>query len=126
LIRTYNSRAPIYHARVVAVDLPPDVPLGAFCGLGQPRTFWRTLETLGIKAAPRLVFPDHHRYAPGDLEEIVRQAMDAGAQALVTTEKDMMNLPAGAALPLKVYCLRIGIEIENEAELLQHVLAKPS
>ena len=123
LIRRYNPRAPIFHARVVAVDLPPDCPLGAFCGLGQPRTFWRTLETLGIKTAPRLVFPDHHRYTAGDLEEIGRQAMAAGAQALVTTEKDMMNLPAGAELPLKIYCLRIGIEIENEAELLQHILS---
>jgi len=124
LIRRYNPRAPIFHARVVAVDLPPEVPVGAFCGLGQPRTFWRTLETLGIKAAPRLVFPDHHRYTVADLEEIVRQAMDAGARALVTTEKDMMNVPAGAELPLEIYCLRIGIEIENEAELLRHILAK--
>ncbi|MBZ5674025.1 MAG: tetraacyldisaccharide 4'-kinase [Acidobacteriia bacterium] len=124
LIRSHNPRAPIFHARVVAVDLPPDGPVGAFCGLGQPRTFWRTLETIGIRAAPRLVFPDHHRYTAADLEEIVRQAMDAGARALVTTEKDMMNVPAGAELPLKIYCLRIGIEIENEAELLQHIFAK--
>jgi tetraacyldisaccharide 4'-kinase len=128
LIRRYNSRAPVFRARIVArmEGGEPESPVGAFCGLGQPRTFWRTLETLGIRAAPRLVFPDHHRYTARDLEEIGRHAAEAGAQALVTTEKDMMNLPAGAALPLKVYCLRIGIEIENEAELLQHVLAKPS
>jgi 3-deoxy-D-manno-octulosonic-acid transferase len=123
LIRRYNSHAPIFRARVVPQGELPIGPFAAFCGLGQPRTFWRTLESLGIKAAPRLVFPDHHRYTSADLEEISRQAMAAGAQALVTTEKDMMNLPAGAALPLKIYCLRIGIEIENEAELLQHLLA---
>ena len=122
LIRRYNSHAPIFRARVVPQGELPAGPVAAFCGLGQPRTFWRTLEILGIKAAPRLVFRDHHRYTAADLEEISRQAMDAGAQALVTTEKDMMNLPAGAALPLKIYCLRIGIEIENEAELLQHLL----
>ena len=122
LIRRYNPRAPIFRARVVAQGEIPAGPVGAFCGLGQPRTFWRTLETLGILAAPRLVFRDHHRYTAGDLEEIARQAADAGAQALVTTEKDMMNLPAGAAPPLKIFCLRIGIEIENEAELLRHLL----
>ncbi len=124
LIRRYNSHAPVFRARVVVQGEVPTGPVAAFCGLGQPRTFWRTLETLGIRAAPRLVFLDHHRYTAGDLEEIGRQAMAAGAQALVTTEKDMMNLPAGAALPLKTYCLRIGIEIENEAELLQHLLVK--
>jgi len=126
LIRRYNPQAPIFRARIIVRLEGGELasPLGAFCGLGQPRTFWRTLETLGIRAAPRLVFPDHHRYTAGDLEEIGRQAMAAGAQALVTTEKDMMNLPAGAELPLKIYCLRIGIEIENEAELLQYILAK--
>jgi tetraacyldisaccharide 4'-kinase len=121
LIRRYNPRAPIFRARIIArmEGGEPVSPVGAFCGLGQPRTFWRTLETLGIHAAPRLVFPDHHRYTARDLEEIGRHAAEAGARALVTTEKDMMNLPAGAAPPLKVYCLRIGIEIENEAELLR-------
>ena len=125
LIRRYNPHAPIFRARIVARIGGGELasPLGAFCGLGQPRTFWRTLETLGVHAAPRLVFRDHHRYTVADLEEIGRQAIAAGAQALVTTEKDMMNLPAGAALPLRIYCLRIGIEIENEAELLQHILS---
>jgi 3-deoxy-D-manno-octulosonic-acid transferase len=122
LIRRYNSRAPIFRARVVAQGEIPAGLVGAFCGLGQPRTFWRTLETLDVHAAPRLVFPDHHRYTAGDLEEIGRQARAAGAQALVTTEKDLMNLPAGVAPPLKIYCLRIGIEIENEAELLRYLL----
>jgi len=124
LIRRYNSHAPIFRAKVVAHVTEGEIegPAGAFCGLGQPGTFWRTLEILGIQSAPRLVFPDHHRYTPDDLEEIGRQAVDAGAQVLVTTEKDMMNLPASVALPLRIYCLRIGIEIENEAELLQHIL----
>jgi len=123
LIRRYNPHAPIFRSRIIPAGEFPEGPVAAFCGLGQPRTFWRTLETLGIKAAPRMVFPDHHRYTLGDVQEIGRQAMDAGAQALVTTEKDMMNLPAGVVLPLKLYCLRIGIEIENEAELLRHILS---
>ena len=98
LIRRYNATAPIFRAGVVPQGELPTGPVAAFCGIGQPRTFWRTLETLGIHAAPRLVFPDHHRYTAGDLEEIVRQAAAAGAQALVTTEKDMMNLPPGYLL----------------------------
>jgi tetraacyldisaccharide 4'-kinase len=125
LIRRYNRQAPIFRARVVA-HMPeggPAGPVGAFCGLGQPRAFWRTLESLGIHAAPRLVFPDHHRYTARDLEEIFRQAAHAGAQALFTTEKDMMNVPASHVLaPLKLYCLRIGLEIDNETELLRYLL----
>ena len=122
LIRRYNSSAPIFRARINVLSGLPAGPVGAFCGLGQPRTFWRTLETLGIKAAPSLVFPDHHRYSAGDLEEICSQAAGAGAEALVTTEKDMMNLPPGIVTPLQIYCLRIGIKIDNEDELLRHLL----
>jgi tetraacyldisaccharide 4'-kinase len=122
LIRRYNPRAPIFRARVVPRSELPVGPLAAFCGLGQPRTFWRTLDTIGLHADPRFVFPDHHRYSAGDLAEIGRQAIAAGAGALVTTEKDMMNLPAGVEAPLRIYCLRIEIEIEDEAELLRHLL----
>ena len=49
-------------------------------------------------------------------------AASAGAQALVTTEKDMMNLCRNAAeiaAPLKIYWLRIDVEIEREDELLR-------
>ena len=56
LIRRYNPQVPMFRARVLAQGDLPNGPVAAFCGLGQPRTFWRTLETLGIRAAPRMVF----------------------------------------------------------------------
>jgi 3-deoxy-D-manno-octulosonic-acid transferase len=120
LIRQHNAKAPIFRSRVVVTGEIPQVPVAAFCGLGQPRTFWRTLDELGIPVVCRLQFPDHHRYTQEDLHDIERQA--AGAEALVTTEKDLMNLPVGVPLPLTIRCLRIEIEIENEAEFLRHVL----
>jgi tetraacyldisaccharide 4'-kinase len=120
LIRQHNAKAPIFRSRVVVTGELPQGPVAAFCGLGQPRTFWRTLDELGISVVCRLQFPDHHRYTEADLRDIERQA--AGTEALVTTEKDLMNLPVGVPLPLTIHCLRIEIEIENEAELLRHVL----
>lgn len=122
LIRRYNQRAPIFRAWVRPVSELPNCPVGAFCGLGHPKAFWRTLDTLNVNAVTRISFSDHHRYTAGDLAEIGRQAAAAGAQVLVTTEKDMMNLPAGAEPPLKIYCLRIEVEIENEAEFLRMFL----
>ncbi|HEY2846157.1 MAG TPA: tetraacyldisaccharide 4'-kinase [Bryobacteraceae bacterium] len=118
LIRRYNPQAPIFRAHVVPEGDLPAGRLAAFCALGQPGAFWRTLDSLRADVVVRMAFPDHHRYSAEDLQEIGRQAASAGADALVTTEKDWMNLPAEAALPLKIYCLRIGIEIENEQELL--------
>ena len=122
------TNAPVFRSRVVArrwvsLDAGEAAEFGravAFCGLGTPRAFWRTLEELGIRTVSRRAFPDHHRYTPQELAGLA-----SGADALLTTEKDAVNLPAGAAdliAPAKLYWLEISIEIEREEELLQRIL----
>ena len=99
--------------------------VGAFCALGDPTSFWRTLDSIGVQVAFRSAFSDHHPYRPSDLRRLAAQASAAGAEALVTTEKDIMNLPGGAEAllaPHKLLWLEIGIEIENEQELLSRIL----
>jgi tetraacyldisaccharide 4'-kinase len=96
--------------------------IAAFCGLGAPHGFWRTLRDLGLDVVYTWRFSDHHRYRPGELKRLSKQAAHAGADALVTTQKDVMNLCDGAVAlvaPLRLYWLRIGVEIDNEEELLR-------
>jgi 3-deoxy-D-manno-octulosonic-acid transferase/tetraacyldisaccharide-1-P 4'-kinase len=69
----------------------PEGRLGAFCGTGNPASFWRTLDNLGIATVRRWTFPDHHRYSPAELQSM----LDAGCDALLTTEKDFQNTPPG-------------------------------
>lgn len=137
LIRRYNSRAPIFRSRVIGQGFalaggfavnPPCGRIGAFCGLGQPRSFWRTLESvgesMGVEVAFRQAFGDHHRYTPSDLRRLAARASAAGVQTLATTEKDVMNLPPNAKellQPHNLVWLKIGIEIENGEELLRHL-----
>lgn len=99
---------------------------GAFCGLGNPAAFRRTLESLGVEIADWIEFDDHHRYRPHELRHIADQMTASGAHALVTTEKDEINLCETAAelvSPLSLYWLQIGIRIEREQEFLQAVEA---
>jgi tetraacyldisaccharide 4'-kinase len=103
----------------------PTGPVAAFCGLGQPRSFWRTLESLNVKVAFRWAFGDHHAYRPSELKRLAAQASAAGARVLVTTEKDMMNLPSGAKAllqPLELFWLEIGVEIDDEERLLRRIV----
>jgi tetraacyldisaccharide-1-P 4'-kinase len=65
-------------------------------------------------------FPDHFRYTESDLKQLAADAKAAGAIALVTTEKDAMNI-GDLVVPLKTYWLQIGIEIEREVEFLQRL-----
>jgi 3-deoxy-D-manno-octulosonic-acid transferase len=128
LVARYNAQSPVFRSRVIAVEwlgLHGEAPAGlgraaAFCGLGDPRSFWRTLDQLGIEPVWRREFMDHHIYTAHELREMAT----AGVDALLTTEKDAMNLPSDAAAvlaPCKLFWLKIGIEIENEAAFLSRI-----
>jgi 3-deoxy-D-manno-octulosonic-acid transferase len=137
-LRKYNPKVPIFRSRVVPrewvdvystlaipVSPPPFQKVAAFCGLGNPRSFWSTLEELKLDVAFHWAFGDHHSYRPEELKRLAEQAKATGAEALVTTEKDALNLCDGATsivAPFKLYWLKIDIEIEREEELLRLIL----
>ena len=90
----------------------------AFCGLGNPGGFYHQLRRLGYEVAERMSFPDHHRYSRGDLARVSSTAAAAGAEALVTTSKDLMNLQAAPALDQPLYALEIELEVDSSDELI--------
>lgn len=128
-VRRYNARAPVFASRVVArgwrdragapAPLPPRVV--AFCGLGNPDSFWRTLAELGVAPVWRRAFGDHHRYSRRELERMAGDARAAGAEALVTTQKDAANV---AEAPCAVLWLEIGFELD-QAEALMRLVEAP-
>lgn len=119
---------PVFRSRVVPGEwMPsarPDGKAAAFCGLGNPASFWATLRLMGIETCYRWAFGDHHQYRPAELARLKHHALEAGATVLLTTEKDWMNLPPEAEKilqPLTIRWLRIGIEIEAEEALLAQI-----
>ena len=97
-----------------------DGSVAAFCGIARPEQFFAGLEAAGLHLAAPIAFPDHQRYAAGDLDRLVSSARSSGATALITTEKDLVRLGKLSAafpesLPLLTACLRIEIEHEREA-----------
>ena len=61
----------------------------AFAGLADNRQFF---ESLDLELVGTRSFPDHHRYSAPDIEQIKLQARNAGAEAIVTTEKDAVKI----------------------------------
>jgi tetraacyldisaccharide 4'-kinase len=97
-----------------------DGPLFAFCGIGNPEAFVSDLKKWGVAPAGHTFFRDHHRYSLEDARAIEKSAQRAGAQALVTTEKDSFNLSA-AKFSMPVYIAVIDLHIENEMQFLATV-----
>ena len=128
-LRRHGAAAPITVARYEAVEArrpadargaPPGTLRGrrlwAFAGLGSPAGFFATAAELGVDVAGTTSYPDHHWYAPDALGALVRRARAAGAEGLLTTEKDWMrlrHLPA-PTLPLWVLIVRLTFSA-NEA-----------
>ncbi|MCS6952266.1 MAG: tetraacyldisaccharide 4'-kinase [Bryobacteraceae bacterium] len=134
-VRRYNPSAPVFYSRVVPLYWedtktghrwpPRELPfsrVGAFCGLGNPASFWRTLKRLGREPVFRAQFRDHHRYNEADWRRLRAQALEERVEALLTTEKDACNF--SFAIPrdrheVRVCWLKIGIEVEQEDQLLE-------
>ena len=129
-LRRYNPEAPVFRSRLslyrwrdlrtgAALEELPENKVAAFCGLGNPQTFWNTLQLLGVDIVFRWTFDDHHTYKPVELRRLAEQARQNGAKMLVTTEKDLINLPNQAedalgALPLA--WLKIEMMVEDEEQ----------
>jgi len=101
--------------------------VAAFCGIGNPAAFFADLRGWGFLVVKESIFPDHHVYSHADLLVISMHSRRAGAEAILTTQKDVMNLPPdwNAALPLFACCIHPEIEekIEFERALLAEVVA---
>ena len=68
----------------------------AFAGIARPEKFFTTLNELGADIVATRNFSDHHPYSDADIAGLQKQAAALGAK-LITTTKDHVKLPAGAA-----------------------------
>ena len=77
--------------------------VAAFCGLGNPAAFRRTLENLGTRVIDFRTFPDHHPYKRADVEGLREWARGFAPETrIATTQKDWVKirLPDLAGRPL--------------------------
>ena len=86
-------------ARKVELASPAPAKIAAFCGVARPERFFADLEALGVKTEHRRVFRDHHRYTEIDAENLLALKQRSGAEAFITTAKDIVNLESRRVLP---------------------------
>jgi tetraacyldisaccharide 4'-kinase len=98
----------------------PDVTLGsatvsdtkifAFCGIAKPARFLDELQRLGANIVGSRNFADHVWYSHKDMELIAQQAELAGAELIITTEKDAVKLTPAAVKHLPLAVLQQSLE----------------
>jgi tetraacyldisaccharide 4'-kinase len=99
-------------------------PLAAFCGIGNPEAFRRTLLNLGATIADFRTYPDHHDYTRDDVEELRTWARRQATECVVvTTQKDLVKLRLDRVGERELWALRILLHIDAGRELLEEKLS---
>ena len=93
-------------------------PYFAFCGIGNPEAFWNDLGRWHVPLAGCKKYRDHHRYTNSDVRGLEEAAVQAGAKAFITTEKDEQNLKHLRIFQRPVYATVIDFVLSSESEFL--------
>ena len=91
--------------------------VAAFCGIGNPSSFYKHLQLAGARVVLTHAYGDHHIYHQLEIDRLVERAKAAGATSLITTAKDAVKLDA-LRLDLPCYKLEIEIAIDESEQLL--------
>ncbi len=124
-IERYAGRPPIAHT--VHAWANADAFTGrtvlAACGIGNPEAFRATLAKHAGSIADFQAFDDHHAYTAEGLRALFDRAVAAGADAVVTTEKDYVKWrplldASDASPPLPILRPRVSIAfLDGQAAL---------
>jgi tetraacyldisaccharide 4'-kinase len=91
-----------------------------FAGLGHNQQFFDMVRQQQAVIVESYDFPDHHVYTDVLLKRLVKQAMAENA-LLVTTEKDMIRIPAAYYPYIHPFMIRLVFSKEDEMLLEQQV-----
>jgi len=102
--------------------------LGAFCGVGNPESFFNHLRREGYQLAFTRSFPDHHQYQQSEVDTLVADATASGAKRLITTAKDAIKLQLFKfGIPCFVMDIQISIDEEEPlVELIRKAISNSS
>lgn len=108
-----------------AVDALRGRTVAAFCGIGNPAAFRRTLDALGAVVHAWRTYPDHHAYTRSDVDELTAWAKSMPADVwLVTTQKDWVKLRIAELGQHSLWAVRIGMDIVHGREALEQAVVQ--
>ena len=108
--------------RTLSKPCADGIPALAFAGIASPARFFDDLRGLGCTLVHTLAFRDHHPYSRADLNRILAEAKSAGAQVVLTTEKDYVRLLRFRPFALPIECAALTMEPDPLPEF-RHWLA---
>ncbi|MFQ5733800.1 MAG: tetraacyldisaccharide 4'-kinase [Planctomycetaceae bacterium] len=95
-------------------------PVVAFCGIGNPESFRRTL--CGCDVREFRAFADHHHYTADDLAEVSALLEHSDARSVVTTLKDLVKIDRREIAGRLLWGVQVSTEFQHGRKLLEKQL----
>jgi len=123
LILARSIHSPVCARGLQGVQIPlsqlRDKRIFAFCGIGNPEAFFRTLEDLGLNLLDSKAFNDHQNYNQRCLNDIYEYARYLDAELILTTDKDWTKIaPASRAREIPLMYLVVELKLVEGADRL--------
>ncbi len=94
-------------------------------GIGNPEPFERLIGKLSGTPPLAVRFEDHHPFGDGELARVEDEAIRAGMDFIVTTEKDAARLPGHFKPRCKWLVTKIDVKVTNGADVVERILTLP-
>lgn len=96
----------------------------AFCGIGNPNSFFNAVKSLKANKVGGNVYNDHHQYKPEDMTDIYEEASYLNAELILTTQKDWTKVatlsPSQFDIPLAF--LRIELKFTHGDDKIRQLI----
>lgn len=89
----------------------------AFCALGNPDNFYNQLRSEKFNLIVTKSFPDHHVYTQSEIRNLEKEAIEKGAEVLLTTAKDAVKL-THLKFNLPCFVMENGLTFEDESAFI--------
>lgn len=106
----------LYTREQTGLDFLQGRKISAVSGIAVPESFENGLRKLGAEIVHSAQYADHHRYTQQEIIETINSAGEAGAEVIVTTEKDAVRFPLLERCDLPILYLRVEIEMLSGSE----------
>lgn len=98
--------------------------VGAFCALGNPESFYQSLEMVCGSIVYRKNFSDHFFFEENDIKKTVENTLANQGEALVCSEKDWIKISKSVCSEIPIFYLEASLQIVSGMDHYQELVAR--
>jgi|TARA_B100001093_G_C26783431_1_gene995624 tetraacyldisaccharide 4'-kinase len=115
---------PVFGEKHIDLSYLQGKKVGVFSGIAVPESFEKFVRDLGAEIVYFKRFLDHHRFSEAELEIVFTGCEEAGAEIVLTTEKDAVRVEEDFETDLEFLFLRVMIRIISGVEDFQSAVER--